>query len=155
MEERKYNYIYKITNLINDKIYIDNLNDGYMGSGKILKCSIKKHGIDNFRKNIIKFYETYKEALDHEREIVNEEFINNTNTYNIRVGGEGGGNFSKEYREIISKNMKKLWSDPLYRKMMKETVYDNPEHSKKLSNRAKSWIENNPEKHKRIPPKTK
>ena len=48
--------IYKTTNLINGKIYvgsdISNI-PSYLGSGKILKCAIKKYGKDNFQKEIL------------------------------------------------------------------------------------------------------
>ena len=51
--------VYKITNLINNKIYIgvhktNNLEDNYMGSSKILKQAIEKHKLISFKKRIFK-----------------------------------------------------------------------------------------------------
>ena len=47
MKEKKYNYVYITTNLENKKQYVgdhstNNINDGYLGSGKILWKSIEK-----------------------------------------------------------------------------------------------------------------
>jgi hypothetical protein len=60
--------IYKITNNINNKIYVGshktkNKNDSYMGSGKYLKRAIKKYGLENFTKEILFEYNNPKEMF--------------------------------------------------------------------------------------------
>lgn len=92
--KRKYNYFYKITNHINNHFYYgvhctDNLNDGYMGSGKRLHCAYKKYGIENFSKEILKFFNTIQEAYEYESEIVTEDLVHNPECYNIQCGGQG------------------------------------------------------------------
>ena len=87
--------IYETVCLINNKRYIGyhatkNPEDDYLGSGKYLKKAIKKYGRENFKKNVLYIFETRDEALGKEREIVNEDFVSNENTYNLKVGGEGG-----------------------------------------------------------------
>jgi hypothetical protein len=87
--------IYKITNKIDGKIYIgkhqtDDLNDGYMGSGKILRRAQKKHGLENFLKEILHIFNTEEEMNAKEKELVTEEFCLREDTYNLCVGGQGG-----------------------------------------------------------------
>lgn len=87
--------IYQTTNNIDGKIYVGshktkNLNDGYMGSGKILNQAIDKYGIENFTKDIFHVFDTSKEMYDKEAEIVDESFVQRSDTYNIRLGGSGG-----------------------------------------------------------------
>ncbi len=87
--------IYQITNLLDGKIYIGKhqtkkLDDGYMGSGKILKAAVKKYGIENFKKEILYIFNTEVEMNTKEAELVNEEFVARDDTYNLCFGGHGG-----------------------------------------------------------------
>lgn len=90
----KYHYFYKIINNLNGHFYYgvhntNDLNDGYMGSGTRLRYAYKKYGIENFTKEILKFFDTSKEAFEYEAEVVNEDLIKDNNCYNIKQGGEG------------------------------------------------------------------
>ena len=87
--------IYKITNNINNKIYVGshktkNKDDGYMGSGKYLNYAINKYGIENFTKEILFVFDSPKEMYDKEAEIVDSNFLAEENTYNLKRGGFGG-----------------------------------------------------------------
>ena len=90
-----YYLIYKIINNINKKIYVGshktkNKDDGYMGSGKYLNYAINKYGIENFTKEILFVFDNAKEMYNKEAEIVNDEFLAEENTYNLKRGGAGG-----------------------------------------------------------------
>lgn len=94
MHEYKYHIIYKTTNLINNKIYVgmhstDNLNDGYLGSGWILKQAIKKYSKENFKREVLLVLPSRKEAREVEALLVDTEFISRQNTYNLQEGGMG------------------------------------------------------------------
>ena len=102
--------IYKITNQVDGKIYIgshktENLDDGYMGSGKYLRRAQEKYGIDKFTKEILFVFDTPELMYAKEAEIVNEDFLATENTYNLKIGGFGGWDYnnrdkdSAEYKE--------------------------------------------------------
>lgn len=83
--------IYKTTNLLDGKFYIGkhqtkNLDDGYLGSGKLLKHAIKKYGIENFKKEILETFSTEAEMNAAEKRLV----ILGEMSYNLCPGGEGG-----------------------------------------------------------------
>lgn len=69
----------------------DKLDDGYLGSGWILKDAIKKHGKENFIREILYICKSRKDAREKEAELVNEDFVSREDTYNLVVGGIGGG----------------------------------------------------------------
>ena len=123
-----------ITNLINGKIYTgkhstENLDDGYMGSGKLLQRAICKHGLENFRREIIQFFDSEEEAYKKERELVTEEFVKDENTYNLK---EGGKEFTSsdvinimsnvDIRNRISDSVRLRWKDEKYRQKVKKGV---------------------------------
>ncbi len=121
----KHYLVYKITNKINGKIYIGkhetyNIDDGYMGSGKILGIAQSKHGIENFTKEILFDYDNWDDMQNKEKELVNEHFVKRTDTYNIIIGGGGGGeNFGEQKGFITAKDklgntMRVSIEDPRY-----------------------------------------
>ena len=128
-----YYYMYKITNIINDKVYIgvhktSNLDDGYMGSGKYLKNAISKYGIENFEKEILKWFDSEEEMYSEEAELVNEEFVSRKDTYNIKNGGEGGWSYVNKnnlnlYEQWhIIKIRKEKYGDDCYSIMSKKGI---------------------------------
>jgi NUMOD3 motif len=86
--------VYRITNSINGKSYIGchkthDKDDGYMGSGTMLKRAHKKYGIENFKKEILFEASSSGEMFTKEKELV----VLGPGSYNINAGGHGGFDF--------------------------------------------------------------
>lgn len=116
----KYHYFYKITNNINNHFYYgvhntDDLEDGYMGSGTRLHYAYKKYGIENFTKEILKYFDTSEEAFEYEFNTVNEELVRDPNCYNIKCGGAGWNTFGTiAVKDKEGNTFRVLVDDPRY-----------------------------------------
>jgi group I intron endonuclease len=102
-------YIYKVTNLINGKIYIgQQLNPkrkSYMGSGILIKNAINKYGRKNFIKEIIEYCTTKESMNEKEKYWINKLNSNNLNIgYNIDKGG--GRTLEEDYVIKMSQKLK-------------------------------------------------
>jgi len=88
-----FRYIYKITNLLNGKVYVgkhtcDRIENLYFGSGVAIKRAIKKYGKDNFKKEIVCVCDTEEKLNDAEIHWI-EKFGSFGDGYNLTKGGEG------------------------------------------------------------------
>jgi len=86
----------------------DNLEDGYLGSGTFLWHSIKKHGKENHKREILEYLPSRKSLKKREEEIITEDFIKDNNCMNINSGG--GGWDSKEAKKAgLRGHKKQMW----------------------------------------------
>lgn len=113
-ENKKYHYLYKTTNLINNKYYYgmhstNNLNDNYIGSGSYLRNAIHKYGKDNFKREIIKMFDTREELVKGEIELITIELLNQDLCMNLKPGGSGGfNNLEHQLKCTNAANLKNL-----------------------------------------------
>lgn len=102
--------VYKITNRLNNKVYIgyhqtNDLDDGYMGSGVHLKNAQEKYGIENFYKEILFDFDNPEDMKAKERELVDEEFLAREDVYNLaRGGGDGWKSVNDAGRNLYGRN---------------------------------------------------
>jgi hypothetical protein len=124
-----YYYLYEVKNNLNGMIYIGihktkKLNDGYMGSGKIILQAIKKYGKKNFTKTILEYFDSEQDMKNAERQYVNEDFIKRSDVYNMVLGGGCGWQYvndlgllrkprTPEMRERQSRRMKENYPESL------------------------------------------
>jgi group I intron endonuclease len=125
--------IYKVTNLINSKVYIGqtlkllhkrriaHLNSIKKYPEIALYKAIKKYGEENFEWVIL---EEVEESLLNEREIfyIKEYNSYNSGGYNMTTGGEGNPNliYSESLREKRRLAAKKRWDNPNQREAARE-----------------------------------
>lgn len=145
-------YIYKITNTINNKIYIGQtvdikrrFNNHKNNKKSVISMAINKYGINNFTFEIIDKAETVKESDTLEIKYINQFNTISPNGYNIANGGRGGNKFKGKTKEELD-----IIKNKIATKMKEIRLLDNPFKNKHHSNETKKYLskinkgENNP-----------
>lgn len=147
-----YYYVYQITNLLNNKIYVGKhkstlppAENGYYGSGKQIKAAIEKYGIENFKKEVLHYCDSLEEMAEKELSIVTEDFVKRKDTYNMHKGGKGGWdhyNGSKKHSENSSRGgqTRSRRDDNPFKNLEWQKKYDwtrSPDHMKFMNERAR------------------
>ena len=112
----KQHYIYLTTNTINGMKYIGKhygeLDDAYLGSGKLLKADIIKFGKEHFHKSIL--YISNNDLENSEKEkyfIALYNAVSNPWFYNIHEGGSGGNTiagYTPEEKEALRRKLSEI-----------------------------------------------
>lgn len=142
-------YIYRITNLISGKTYIGqhkfslDKNDGYMGSGRLIKQAFKKYGEENFKKEILEVALSKFEVNILEKYYIAKERTKGKAEYNIANGGEGPMCGKLHSPEVCTKMSKAAIgkycgkNNPMYGRRGKDNPnfgkHHSPETCKKIS----------------------
>lgn len=145
--------IYKITNKLNGKIYVgkhktENENDEYFGSGLLLERAITKYGKDNFSKEIVYRANSLEDMNKMETDIVDEDFVARSDTYNLKIGGDGGWDYILKNRLWLTdkwyESMKNNWKcgREKLETLMEDEEFRN-QFSKKVSDGLKLFHVNN------------
>lgn len=145
-EINKYEYfgfVYITINKLDGKKYVgqhSRWKENYLGSGYILKSSIKKYGRENFERHIIYLAKSQEELNKMESYYINEGFGINTAKslmwYNIKDGSQKGGNtFAGKTEDEMKKIGKKISE---YQKSRKKTEEEKVKLSKSLKGRLRS-----------------
>jgi hypothetical protein len=105
-KEKKYHFIYKTTNLLSGRYYIgihstNDLEDGYLGSGNRIRLAVRKHGKENFKREILEFCDNREELKKREVSIITLEEIAKKECMNLVIGG--GGFMLNDYHYQCSK----------------------------------------------------
>lgn len=113
-------FIYETTNLINGKKYrgchsTKNINDGYIGSGVALKKAVKKYGKTNFLFQIIYLCSDLEDMIEKEKIFVDENWVQQNDTYNLQTGGLNYGILNEESKKKISNTLRLGYASGKYK----------------------------------------
>lgn len=133
----------------------NNLDDGYVGSGKRLWRSINKHGKENHKTEILEYLSDRKSLRKREEEIVNKELLNEVLCMNLTTGGRGSWEYAndgskthinrcKKGRKSCNKILEERWGENyqnvLMRKLWEGSRKRTPESRRQSASKALNTI---------------
>lgn len=130
-----YYMIYKITNLIDGRMYVGKhrsslKRDGYMGSSPLLSADIKKYGKKAFKFEVLEYLPDQKSLDKREKEFITEEIIKSDKWYNKSpaIGDCYDVTSTAEFRSYRKEFMIKKWREGEFDFLHKQILSkDNPE----------------------------
>ena len=109
-------FLYKTTNLLNNRLYVGvrtlrgtGADKTYLGSGKAILAAINKYGSENFKREIL-YSGTSSDCYELEELLVDVDWVGSDKNYNIALGGMGG-NKGEVVNKKTSASHKKLWEN--------------------------------------------
>ena len=136
-QKKRYHYIYKVTCLVNGCYYYGmhstyNLNDGYMGSGNLIRQSIFRHGKENHSIEILEYFDDRASLAKREAEVVNEDLLKDKLCLNLVLGGANKP----------TENKRKFFTSQIQKERQKR----GQEKMKWLSENDPTWLEKRKQK---------
>ena len=136
--------LYETTCLVNGTKYIGvhhREDDGYLGSGNLIKRAIKRYGKDCFDRKILYTFDNGDDAYLKESEIVTPEIVESDLYYNLTIGGRGshltGIKNTKDFTKY-SEASKKRWESEEYREATCQKMKDNWKRTPERLNRLRT-----------------
>ena len=135
---------YKITCNVTGTYYIgshktDNIDDGYMGSGRFIRKSIEEFGVENHTKEILGVFDNRRDSLELEHKLVKEKKALEKNMcLNIANGGNCFDEVNKSRKNIYARTPKTIELNKLAGKKgyqrLKEMKEQDPAFAQQLHN---------------------
>ena len=130
-----YFILYRTVNLKNGKYYIgvhktDNLDDGYLGSGKALLKAVQKYGKESFLREILLYVESEEEMYNKEKDYVTESVVKDPLSYNLKIGGSSNFYFINQNKLNHKSNQHLIHSTKLK---------TDSEYAEKFSKKVSDW----------------
>lgn len=138
---RKFHFVYEIRCKETGKFYrgkhsTDDLDDGYLGSGRWISNGVRKHGKERYERIILEMCSTSEEAFAREKELI-AEVRGQTLCMNQKEGGKG----------LTSEDDSKMWERPGFREKTVESMrqsrqrsWSDPEWKAKTSSSLSSAV---------------